>query len=519
MTGVARSCCLLSVAFAVACGWDGTDAPALGLDESPTSTASEDETPARAEGVDADPGGGPTATEGERQRPDLSVVRLPLFGDLDAIVERRTLRVLVTFSSTFYFLDGATQRGVSYEGAKLFVDWLNTRYPDRGRPINVVFLPTTRDQVMGDLVDGYGDIAIAGLTVTDARSTTVDFSNPILSGVNELLVTGPGSPVVTTLRDLAGKSVWARPSSSYAESLRALSDDLVARGLEPIQVESANEVLEDEDLLEMVDAGLLPMIVVDSYKAGLWADIFDQIQFREDLPIATGRQIAWAVRKESPELLAAVNEFVRSHKKGTLTGNVLFNRYFRDNEWVRNSLDGPSQRRLADVVHIFEQYADEYGFDWMMLAAQGYQESGLDQSVRSRAGAVGIMQVLPSTAADPQVAIANIEVVENNIHAGAKYLRFMLTRYFGDDHLSTLNQHLFAFAAYNAGPSRIRRLREKAAASGFDPDVWFGNVEVVAAREVGREPVVYVRNIFQYYLAYRLIEVQRERKEAARSPR
>ena len=184
---------------------------------------------------------------------------------------------------------------------------------------------------------------------------------------------------------------------------------------------------------------------------------------------------------------------------------------------MRNSLDSPARQRLASIVEIFEKYADEYDFDWMMLAAQGYQESRLDQSVRSRAGAIGVMQVLPSTAADPQVAIANIELVENNIHAGAKYLRFILTRYFSDARLSTFDKHLFAFVAYNAGPSRIRRLREQAAEAGFDPDVWFGNVEVVAAREVGREPVVYVRNIFQYYLAYRLVEVQQQRREEARS--
>jgi len=512
MTGIAKTCCLLGMAVAVTCGGGESGGPAA-VGGPTISVASQDE----ATLVDRDPDRTATEQQSERRPPDLAVVRKPLFGDLDAIVERRTLRVLVTFSSTFYFLDGATQRGASYEAATLFVKWLNERYPDRGRPIHAVFLPTTRDQIMDDLVDGYGDIVAAGLTVTDARNARIDFADPFLSGVTELLVTGPAAPVVRTLRDLAGKSVWVRPSSSYAESLLELSEDLVGRGLEPIRIEAAHEVLEDEDLLEMVDAGLLPAVVVDSYKAQLWGDVFEQIRFRDDLPIASGRQLAWAMRKESPELMTAVNEFVRSHKKGTLMGNVVFNRYFRDNEWVRNSLDSLARQRLASIVEIFEKCADEYDFDWMMLAAQGYQESRLDQSVRSRAGAIGVMQVLPSTAADPQVAIANIELVENNIHAGAKYLRFILTRYFSDARLSTLDKHLFAFVAYNAGPSRIRRLREQAAEAGFDPDVWFGNVEVVAAREVGREPVVYVRNIFQYYLAYRLVEVQQQRREEARS--
>ena len=506
MANLVRCCCSLGVAILAACG--GNESADLQDNETPPEAAAPADTVV-APGVSGPDGG-------DQRRPDLSVVRIATLGDLDAILERRSLRVLVTFNSTFYFLDGATQRGVSYEMGTMFAKWLDERYPERNRPMQVVFLPTTRDRIMSDLTSGYGDIAAAGLTVTASRSETVEFSAPFLTGVSETLVTGPAAPVMRTLQDLAGQSVWVRPSSSYAASLRSLSDDLVGRGLEPIRIESANEILEDEDLLEMVDAGLLPMTVVDSYKAQLWDDIFDEIRFREDLPIATGREIAWATRKESPQLVAAINEFARSHQKGTLTGNVVFNRYFRDNEWVRESLDGPSRRRLAEVVHIFEHYADEFDFDWMLLAAQGYQESGLDQSVRSRAGAIGIMQVLPSTAADPQVAVPNIEVVENNIHAGAKYLRFMLTRYFGDDHLSPLNQHLFAFAAYNAGPSRIQRLRAKAADAGFDPDVWFGNVEVVAARDVGREPVVYVRNIFQYYLAYRLVEEQRERRQEAR---
>ena len=140
-----------------------------------------------------------------------------------------------------------------------------------------------------------------------------------------------------------------------------------------------------------------------------------------------------------------------------------------------------------------------------MVAAQGYQESGLDQSARSGAGAIGIMQLLPSTAADPNVGIPDIEEIDNNIHAGTKYLRFVRDRYFDDPAVDDFNATLLTFAAYNAGPARVRQLRAEAAEVGLDPNIWFDNVEVIAAKRIGRETVQYVSNITKYYVAYRLI--------------
>jgi len=255
----------------------------------------------------------------------------------------------------------------------------------------------------------------------------------------------------------------------------------------------------------MVGAGLLPMIVMDDYKAKFWADILDGLVVREDLVIQSGRQIAWAFREDSPLLAAEVNEFSRTHRQGTLMGNILTKRYLKNTKWVNNALDPKEFGRFQDTLEIFQRYAGEYGFDHLMLAAQGYQESQLDQSVRSSAGAIGIMQLLSSTAADPNVAIPDIENVESNIHAGAKYLSFLRNRYFDDPNLDALNRALFSFAAYNAGPARVRGLRRKAGEAGLDSNKWFNHVELIAAKEIGRETVQYVSNIYKYYLAYRLI--------------
>jgi membrane-bound lytic murein transglycosylase MltF len=227
-----------------------------------------------------------------------------------------------------------------------------------------------------------------------------------------------------------------------------------------------------------------------------------------------GGRVGWAFRKNSPELRAVVNEFVKRHRRGTLMGNILHKRYLRSTDWVKNVYDAEHMERFRGLRPLFEKYAGTYDFDWLLIAAQAYQESRLDQSVRSRAGAIGVMQLLPSTAS--YVGIGDIEVIENNIHAGVKYLRLLRDRYFDDAELDALNRGLFAFAAYNAGPTRISRLRRRAGDLGLDPHVWFDNVEVVVAREVGREPVQYVSNIYKYYIAYRLIAEKLQLEKQAR---
>ena len=165
---------------------------------------------------------------------------------------------------------------------------------------------------------------------------------------------------------------------------------------------------------------------------------------------------------------------------------------------------------------MFKKYGQQYDFDWLMIAAQGYQESQLDQSARSPRGAIGVMQLMPKTAADPTVGIPDIESVDNNIHAGVKYLRTLVDKYLDDPALDRKNRTLMAFAAYNAGPGNLRKFRKLAAESGLDPNVWFHNVEHAAAEIVGRETVQYVANIYKYYVAYRLATERHEERTKAK---
>ena len=444
----------------------------------------------------------------------LSSLESRATGDLDQMVAKRRIRVLVVYSKTFYFVDRGRQRGATYEGMRAFEDDLNRRLKTGNLRVNVVFIPVGRDELIPGLVAGRGDIAAANLTITDERRQQVDFSDPIATGVNEIVVSGPSAPPLERAQDLSGREVFVRKSSSYHESLLRLNAELQQAGKPPVRLKLAPETLEDEDLLEMVNGGLVRYVVVDSHKAEFWAQIFPKVRLHPEAAVRTGGEIAWAFRKNSPKLRAALNQFVAKHKLGTSFGNQMFNRYLRSAKYVRNSLEPAEVAKYERTVALFRKYGDRYGFDSLMLTAQGYQESQLDNQRRSHAGAVGVMQILPSTGKEMQVG--DVHQLDPNIHAGTKYLRFMVDRYFKDAPMEPTDKMLFAFASYNAGPAKVARLRKEAKQAGLDPNVWFNNVELIAAKRIGRETVQYVSNIFKYYVAYKLLEDERDERDLAK---
>jgi membrane-bound lytic murein transglycosylase MltF len=426
----------------------------------------------------------------------------PSTPDFEEMAEQRIIRFLTVFTPQFFFLDGARQRGISAELAAQFEAFVNERLGRRRLQVQVFVIPVTRDQLIPLLVEGRGDIAGANLTITSERLREVDFSDPFLSGVSEIVVTGPESPEINSLDDLSGHDVHVRRSSSYWDSLQQLNASLAQRGLAPVNVVEVDEFLEDDEILELVAARDLGITVVDSHQAEFWVQVFPDLVLHADLAVRSSGEIAWAFRKNSPELEAVVNDFVRQNKVGTLMGNIMLRRYLQDTKYVRARTPGAT-RRLEQTGELFKQYGEQYGLDWLLLAAQGYQESRLDQSMKSDHGAVGIMQILPSSAA--QVGVSGIDTEEGNIHAGAKYLRYLMNTYFEEPDLDPIDQQILAIAGYNAGPNRINRLRRKAAEAGYDPNRWWNNVELLAAREIGSETVRYVGNIGKYYMVYRLI--------------
>jgi len=462
----------------------------------------------------------PTSSEAAAEQPApieppalVAKMLEPFHGDFEAMVEKREIRALVTWSRTNFFLDGGTQRGITADALREFEKELNKELKLRRRPLHISVIPILHDQLIPFLEEGRGDIAIASLSITPDRAQRVPFSTPTAEGISELVVTGPQSPVVADIDDLSGERVVVRSSSSYVESLEAINASFRDRGMDEIDIAQANEYLETEDLLEMVNAGLIGITIADGYLARFWSQFLPDVVVHDELAVATGRTFGWALRPDATGLKEHVDRFVKANRQGRLLGNTLINRYLKDTKWVENALSPDNRQRLEEVIELFRKYADQFDFDYRMVAALGYQESKFNQDLVSRAGAVGIMQLLPSTAADKAVGIPDITTAENNIHAGVKYLRFIVDHYFDDPAIDEVNKTLFAFASYNAGPNRIRRLRAKAAEQGFDPNVWFRNVEVVVSNEVGRQPVEYVRNIFKYYTAYSLLSEQNRAKQ------
>jgi membrane-bound lytic murein transglycosylase MltF len=441
----------------------------------------------------------------------------PWQGDFEQMIKRRMIRVLVPYSRTLYFNDRGRERGISADSVREFERYLNKKYAAQlgKRPLTVYIIPTTRDKLLSGLVAGVGDIAVGNLTITDERRQQADFvAVADQKPVAEIVLTGTSVPELTSPEALSGRTVHVRRSSSYHDSLEDLNAQLKKAGKAPVNIVLVPDALEDEDLMEMLDAGLLDAIVVDDWKARIWAQVLPKIKLHPDAAVRSAGQIGWAVRKGSPQLVAAIDDFFNNHLKKTNITQQLVNTYTKRVRQFRSPAEEADRKRFEETIGLFRKYGSKYDFDPLMLAAQGFQESQLDQNARSHVGAIGIMQIMPATGSS--LGVGSIHVTESNIHAGTKYMDQLMSKYFPDAKFSESNRPLFAFASYNAGPGNISKMRKEAAKRGLDPDKWFNNVEIVVAEKIGKEPTTYVRNIYKYYAAYRLTQ---EAEEATRQSR
>lgn len=447
--------------------------------------------------------------------PPLQVLEQRYTGDLDQMIKRRVVRVLVIPSRTTYFMDKGTQRGTAYDSLKAFEQDFNRKQKGSKLKAHLVFIPLGQDEVLKALLEGRGDVIVAPIIVTPERQEQVLFTVPTWKDVREVLVTAPGAPPVKVLEDLSGRTVLVNPVTVYYQHLSELNDRLKAAGKPPAKLLKVPATLLDDDLIEMVNAGVAEATVTRGYLADFWKQVYSGLGVATDAPLATGETLAWVVRKDSPQLKAALDEFIVKSGKGTAFGNEVFRRYLKSLKYVRNNTSAEEMKKFQRTVAFFKKYSDQYGMDYLLLMAQGYQESRLDQSQRNPSGAIGVMQVLPSTGAE--MGVGDITQEEANIHAGVKFLNFMVNQYFKDAAMDRLNKGLFAFAAYNCGPARVSGLRREAEKRGLNPNVWFNNVEVVAAERVGQETVGYVSSIYKYYVAYTLLTEQADTRERART--
>jgi membrane-bound lytic murein transglycosylase MltF len=454
----------------------------------------------------------PISPQDRKTTTSLAIQSAPWTGDFDGMLQRGFIRALVAYSKTQYYVVNGVQHGSSYEYLKALEEWINLKYPRQVKHtrFHVVCVPVSRDQMFPRLAEGRGDLAVGNLEITLERSRVFDFSDPFATGVKEIAVTGTRSPVLQSIEDLSGQEVFVRKSSSYWEHLAALNARFKSQGKSQVVLRPAPEDLEDEDLLEMLNAGLVPIVIANAYLPNLWEKIYTNIRPHPDVVLDDSGRIAWGMRKDSPKLMAVINQFAQSHKQGTSFGNSVIGRYALSPKMLENAVAPAELKKFADTVALFQKYGSEYSVDYLLMMAQGFQESTLNQDAKSRVGAVGIMQLMPATAA--QMKVGDIHAKDANIHAGVKYIRFMIDNNFANEPMDGTNKLLFAFAAYNAGPGRIHSLREEAANQGLNPNVWINNVEMVAAAKIGMETVTYVANIYKYFIAYKLIAEQQDEK-------
>jgi len=428
-------------------------------------------------------------------------------GDLDEVVKRGSIRALVVYSRSGFFYVNGKPEGIYYQALQYFEQFVNEKLHTR-QHVQVTFIPVRPDQLEAALTEGVGDLIAYGLVVTPEREQSVAFSIPIQTDVKQIVVTRKDFGTLSSFEALGGKKVFVNILTTYYENLQNVNDSLRKRGKPEILIEKADKSLLDEDLLEMVNAGILPATVTLTERADLWAGVFAGITPQPKLVVGTEGDLAFAMRKNNPQLKQLVDEFVRTRAVGTSFGNTLWRRYLQSDQWVKNPTTAAELKKFEETVDLFKKYASQYSFDYLMVVAQGYQESMLNQAARSPGGAVGIMQVKPSTASAPPISIPDIGTAENNIHAGVKLLNSIATEYFSDPKIDATNRLLLTFAAYNAGPNRIAELRKEAPARGLDPNKWFGNVELMVSQSVGPVTVQYVSNIYKYYVAYKLVVEQ-----------
>lgn len=477
-----------------------------------TTTAPTATTTSAAKSSAVDPA---TPTAKPRQ---LTIYNKPWTGDFDRMLERRVVRIYAPYSRSLYYSDKGRERGLAVELARDWEQYLNKKHAAKlgKRPLTVYIAPATRDKLLPYLTEGLSDVSIGNLTITEERLKQVDFAagDDGKSTLDEIVVTGPLSPELKTLDDLSGKTVHVRRASSYYDSLTALDARLVAAGKPPIAMVLVPDALEDEDMLDMVNAGLLQYIVVDDWKAKMWAQVLPKLKLRTDLVLRDDARTGWAIRQDSPKLKAEIEDFFHNWagKNGVIAYRL--RQQMKRVKTLKDPTGTAEWRRFNETLAIFQKYGERYGFDPLMLAAQGYQESQLDQEAKSHVGAIGVMQLMPATGAE--LKVGDIREIEANIHAGTKYMDQLMVKYFPDAKFSEGNRPLFAFASYNCGPGNVAKARRIAAERGLDPNKWFNNVEIVVAEKIGTETTTYVRNIYKYYVAYKLTLEAHQAAEQAR---
>ena len=424
-------------------------------------------------------------------------------GDFDQLKEKRAIRILVTVSNPDFFIDGFRKYGFAPPLIKEFQDYLNNEVLNQTF-MRAIIIPTSRSTIIDRLASGYGDVAMANLTITPERQKKVDFALPIATGVKEIIVAASGSPVLKNLEDLSGKSVHTRSFSSYHEHLVRLNKKFERQGVAPVNIVLVNDEIEDDYLLSIAAEGLISYMVLDHRKMELWQDVYDNVVPYPNLAIDFDGEIAWVVRKNNPKLLKIVSDFCQIKQDRFIDYEKL--RKSTLEEFVHfSNLEESNVDKLKKLYPYFKKAGDEFSLPPLFLSAIAFEQSAFSAKKVGRYGELGVMQLAPFIERE---FLDRPDQSENttfmHIRAAAKYLAFLRDEKFGDLAKDPSQQLFFVLAAYFNGPEKINQMRWITGEMGKNKDKWFNEVNVTVSRLIGRETVRAVRNVALYWLSYKM---------------
>ena len=442
------------------------------------------------------------------------VVASPL--DLDEILERGSIRAILTYSSSSYFIYKGQPMGFEYELIQKLGEHLGVEVK--------ILVAENMDEMMAMLQSGFGDIVAHGMTVTQARKEVVSFTLPHNRTHQVLVQQKPQDwrnmklheidrELVRDPIDLMGKKVSVREGSAYYERLLNLQDEIGG----DIEIETVAGTLTTDELIEKVARGELLYTVADQHIALINRTYFSRIDI--ETPVSLSQQLAWMVRKDAPQLLEAINLWLKDYV-GKTEFRVIYNKYFKNKRAfltrMKSEYFSRTGGKLSPYDELLQAQAESLEWDWRLLASLVYQESQFDPKITSWAGAMGLMQVMPTTG--KELGAKDLLNPQENVKAGGAFLRRLQGMW---DRIPNPSERMkFILASYNAGPGHVLDAQRLAQKLGKDPQKWEGNVaeclllksepkyyndEVVQSGYCrGSEPYNYVQEILDRYEEYKL---------------
>ena len=418
--------------------------------------------------------------------------------DLAQIRSSQVLRVLVNQSRNSSGEVQGQDIGVEYHRLRAFERYLNGHARD-GQEITLKIIPKSKDQLLGALSRGEGDIVAPGELIDFKPGRAISPSDPIIDDVPLMLVGMKGERRFTRFEQLSGRTVALTTGSAAGASVNLINQKLALRKLPPVKIEWVDPTLAVEDVLEMVQAGIFHLTIVEQPIAERWATLMPKLRFDRKVLVNEPEAIRWYVRRDASMLHASIDRFLAGYKVPA-DQDVAFERVYRRLYRVHYPLARADRQKLEKLRPVLQKHARQQGMDWLNLAALAFKESTLDPNAKGMGGATGLLQITPSAA--QRVGVNNIQNVDNNVQAGARYLALIRRKFFSSPKLNERERMAFVLAAYNMGPERVQGMRAEARRRGLNPDQWFFQVERIAMEQVGMGAVSYVNSVNKYYLAF-----------------